>query len=186
MGWQSDICLSFSILGVSLVLPLWICLWTLLNSMSYCLTWGKKKKERGTKKNKSKPLADFKPVHQVLLVFLDATGRGGLVFAFLPSYGFERMGTRSGPQYSQFPSLRPRSSVSCQAQISHSVSGFTAWVRPRHVVSLSHPAPGLTAQVKLGHMVLLSHSVSVAKLKSSSGRVSHCSQVPLKAASHCS
>ena len=54
MGWQSDICLSFSILGVSLVLPLWICLWTLLNSMSYCLTWGKKKKrekkERGTKK----------------------------------------------------------------------------------------------------------------------------------------
>ena len=113
MGWQSDICLSFSILGVSLVLPLWICLWTLGNSRSYCLTWGKKKKERGTKKNKSKPLADFKPVHQVLLVFLDATGRGGLGFTFLSSHGFETMGLRSGPQYSQLPRLWPRSSMSC-------------------------------------------------------------------------
>ena len=36
--------------GVSLVFPLLICLWTLGNSTSYCLTWGKKikgKKERG-------------------------------------------------------------------------------------------------------------------------------------------
>ena len=87
-----------------------------------------KKRESNWKKNK--PPADLKPVHQVLLVFLDATGRGGLVFPFLPSYGFERMGTRSGSQHSQFPSLCPRSSMRCQAQISHSASGHTAWVRP--------------------------------------------------------
>ena len=32
------------------------------------------------------------------------------------------MGTRFGSHYSQFPSLQPRSSVSCQAQISHSAA----------------------------------------------------------------
>ena len=53
MGLQSDICLSFSVLGVSLVLPLSICLWTLCNSTSYCLTWGKKKrKNKERKENK--------------------------------------------------------------------------------------------------------------------------------------
>ena len=51
----------------------------------------KKKKE-----DNNKPPADFKPVQRVLLVFLDATGRGGLGFAFLPSCGFEWMGTKSG------------------------------------------------------------------------------------------
>ena len=34
-------------LGISLVLPFSICLWTLRNSKSYCLTWGKKEKKRG-------------------------------------------------------------------------------------------------------------------------------------------
>ena len=43
MGEQSDICLSFSVLGVSLMLPFSICLWTLCNSVSYRLTWRKKK-----------------------------------------------------------------------------------------------------------------------------------------------
>ena len=86
--------------GVILVLPLWICLWTLCNSTSYCLTWGKKKKEKKRGMKKNKPPADFKPVQRVLLVFLDATGRAGLGFTFLPSYGFEWMGTKSGPQYS--------------------------------------------------------------------------------------
>ena len=96
------------------MLPLLICLCTLCNSTSDCLTWGrkkrKKKRERGTKnkKIKNKPPADFKPVQRVLLVFLNATGREGLGFAFIPSYVFERMGTRSGPQYSQLLSLRPR------------------------------------------------------------------------------
>ena len=76
----------------------------------------KKKRER-----KNKPPADFKPTERVLLVFLDAAGRWGLGFTFLPSYDFERMGTRSGTQYSQLlPSICPRSSVSCQAEISHS------------------------------------------------------------------
>ena len=80
------------------MIPLWICLWTLNNSMSYCLTWEEEKKDRGKKKNKLP--ADFKPIQQVLLVFLDATGRGELGFAFLPSYGFESLETRSGLQYS--------------------------------------------------------------------------------------
>ena len=92
MGQHSDTCLIFSILGVSLMLPLLICLWTLHNSTSYCLTWGKEKNQRGKKKISLL----LKPVEHVLLVLLDATGRGGLGFTFLPSYGFMRMGTRSG------------------------------------------------------------------------------------------
>ena len=78
---------------------------------------GRKKKEKGKKRNK--PPSDFKPIKQVLLVFLDATGRGGLLFTFLPSYGFARMGARPGLQYSQLPSLQPRSSVSCRAPTVH-------------------------------------------------------------------
>ena len=86
-----------------------------------------------------------------MLVFLDATGRGGLGFAFLPSYGFERMGTRSGLQYSQFPGLQPRSSVSCQAQVSHSVSGHRVWVNFRCAVSLTHSVSGGQLQSASGH-----------------------------------
>ena len=114
--------------GLSHVLLLSICLWTLCNSMSYCLTWGKKnekekKREDQRRKENNKSPAVFKLVQGVFLVFLDATGRWALGFAFLPSYGFERMGTRSGLQ---FPGLCwPRSSVSFQAQINHSVSGCT-------------------------------------------------------------
>ena len=97
-------------------------------------------------KIKNKPPADFKSVQQVLLVFLDGTERGGLGFTFLPSYGFERMGTKSGLQYSQFPGLQPRSCMSCQVQISHSsahsISQYT----------MQSPRQG-------GHMVLLSHSL---------------------------
>ena len=63
--------------------------------------------------------ADFKPIEGVLLVFLDATERGGLGFTFLPSYGFVRMGASSGPQYSQLSSLQPRYSVSCWAPTVH-------------------------------------------------------------------
>ena len=36
--------------GLSHVLLLSICLWTLCNSMSYCLTWGKKKKRKDLKR----------------------------------------------------------------------------------------------------------------------------------------
>ena len=64
------------------------------------------KKERGSppEKDNNKPPANFKTVQWVMLIFLHDTGRGGLGF---PTYGFERMGTRSGSQYSQFPSLWP-------------------------------------------------------------------------------
>ena len=110
--WDSKVkfCQFLSFWG-SLVLPLWFCVWTFHNFISYCLTWGKKKKG----KEKKKPPADFNPVERVLLVFLIATGRGDLAFAFLPSYGFVRMVTRSGLQHSQLPNHHPRSSVSCQA-----------------------------------------------------------------------
>ena len=54
------------------------------------------RKKKGKERKKNKPPADFKPIEQVLLVFLDATGRGGLGFTFLPSYGFARMRARSG------------------------------------------------------------------------------------------
>ena len=71
--WDSKVTfVCFSILGVSLVLSLWICLWTLHNSKSYCLTWGKKKNEKSKRERKGekKPPADFKPGQRVLLVFL--------------------------------------------------------------------------------------------------------------------
>ena len=51
MGYQSDICLSFSVFGVSLVLPLWICLCSFHHSRFYCITWGKKRKKRQGRKN---------------------------------------------------------------------------------------------------------------------------------------
>ena len=82
------------------------------------------------------------------MVFLDATGRGVLGLTFLPSFGSERMGTRSGSQYSQFPSLRSRSSVSCQAQISHSASGCAVQDKFRCQVPLRHSASG---HVQLNH-----------------------------------
>ena len=53
------------------------------------------------------------------MVFLNASGRGGMGFAFLLSYDFSRMGARSVLQYSQFPSLQPRSSMSCWASNTH-------------------------------------------------------------------
>ena len=88
-----------------------------------------KRKRKREEIKKNKPPGDFKPVQRVMLVFLDTTGRRGLGFTFLPSYNFEKMGTMSGLQYSQLSSLRPRSFMSCQAQISHSVSGCTAPVK---------------------------------------------------------
>ena len=44
----------------------------------------REKRERGSKNKKkdNKPPADFKPVQRVLLVFLDATGRGGWALLF--------------------------------------------------------------------------------------------------------
>ena len=59
------------------------------------------------KKDNNKPPDDFKPVQQVLLVFLDATGRGGLGFTFLPSCGFERMGSMSRSNIHSFPASSP-------------------------------------------------------------------------------
>ena len=42
--WDTKVTfVCFSVLGVSIVLPLSICLWTLCNSASYHLTWKKKK-----------------------------------------------------------------------------------------------------------------------------------------------
>ena len=70
-------------------------------------------------KRRGEPPVDFKPTKRVLVVFLDATGRGKMVFAFLPSCSFVRMGSSSGLQYSQLPSLQLRSSMHCQAPIIH-------------------------------------------------------------------
>ena len=56
MGQQSDICLSVSVLGVSLVLPLSICLWALHNShvLLFHSGWGGEKRNRIQKKEKKK------------------------------------------------------------------------------------------------------------------------------------
>ena len=51
------------------------------------------------------------------------------------------MGTRSGLQYAQFPGLRPTSSVSCQAQISHSASGHMQLKSPSGRASCCSRAP---------------------------------------------
>ena len=82
------------------------------------------------------------------MVFLDATGRGVLGLTFLPSFGSERMGTRSGSQYSQFPGLWSRSSVSFQAQISypapHSLIQSLIW-SPRKEGHMALPIPSFWA-----------------------------------------
>ena len=64
MGQQSDICLSFSVLGVSLVFPLWICLWTFHNSRSYYLTWGKTKKREREERKKIILLLTLNPLSE--------------------------------------------------------------------------------------------------------------------------
>ena len=74
----------------------------------------REKKRKKKNLQKKKPPDDFKPTKRVLLVFLDATGWGGLGFAFLPSYGSARMGDRSVSHCSQLPSLQPTSSM-CRA-----------------------------------------------------------------------
>ena len=107
---------------------------------------------------KKNPPADFKPVQHVLLVFLDATGRRGLGFAFLPSYDFERMGTRSGLQYSQFSGLWPSSSMSCQAQINH-LAAHSMRQAGQSGSTLSHSVSGCSAaEITLGVRQLLLES----------------------------
>ena len=61
-------------------------------------------------------------------------------------------------QYSQLVSLRPRSSMSCQAQISHSVSGHVVRDKFGHVVPLSHSFSGCAAQIILWVSQLLLES----------------------------
>ena len=63
------------------------------------------KKDRGKKKNR--PPADFKPFEWVLLVFLDATGRGRLGFTFLPSYGLRGWGPGRGCNIHSCPASSP-------------------------------------------------------------------------------
>ena len=116
------------------MLPLLICVWTHCNSPSYHLTCKKKKKKKKgkggsrkradtkrkrKKKDNNKPPADFKPVQQVLLVFLDATGRGGWTSLFSLPLVLRGWGPGLGRTI-QFPSLWPRSSMRCQAQVNHS------------------------------------------------------------------
>ena len=140
----------------------------------------KKREDPKRKNNNNKPSVDFKPVQQVLLVLLDATGRGGLGFAFLPSYGFERMGTRSEQQYLQFPSLQPRSSLSCPAQISHSAAHSVSHMVLHHSVSQSqvrgsNQPLGVQPEKSCGE-----------QLKSPSGCASSFWRVPYKAAARSS
>ena len=73
-------------------------LWSLFGSESGPFTAPGLIVSPGEKKENEKPHTDFKLAKRVLLVFLDALGWGVLGFAFLPSYGFARIGTRSGPQ----------------------------------------------------------------------------------------
>ena len=113
----------------------------------------KKRKNKRKEWKKIRPPHDFKPIEQVLLVFLDDTRRRELGFTLLLCYGFARIGTRCGLQYSQLTSFWPRSSVYCQAQISLSVSASTAWVNLRHEVPLTHWASGHTVWDKLGCVV---------------------------------
>ena len=91
----------FSVLVVSLVPPI-LDLSLDISQVHVLLSplgEGKKRKNRERKEKIYKPPADFRTIERVLLVFLDATGKGGLGFIFLPSYGFARMGARSGLQF---------------------------------------------------------------------------------------
>ena len=95
-----------------------LALWSLFGSVScpytaqgfISYTWGKKSLLLTLNMPRAKG---------VLLVFLDATSRGGLGFAFFFSCGSVRMGARSGLQYSRLTSFQPRLSVCCQAPTVH-------------------------------------------------------------------
>ena len=171
MGSQSDICLTVSVFGVRLVFPLWICLWTLHLSVSYCLIWAKKiwKKERNKKENNNKPLADFKSVQQVLLVFLDATGRGGWATLFSLTLVLREWGPGLSRTI-QFPGLWPRSSVSCQAQIIHSAAHSVSQSPTRSPRQAGHTFPlyyclcACSARAA-GHTVPLLHSLWVHAMR---------------------
>ena len=86
----------------------------------------------GGRKKNGKKRADPKRKKSLLLTLYWSGSSAGLPRwhrkkragrRFSPSCGFERIGTTS---WSQFPCLCwPRLSVSCQAQISHTVSGHT-------------------------------------------------------------
>ena len=87
---------------------LWICLWTFIAPGLIAALGGRKKWGE-------KASCDFKP-KRILLIFLDATGRGeGAGLCFSPFLCFASMETKSGLQYSQLSSLQPRSSMSCWA-----------------------------------------------------------------------
>ena len=77
-------------------------------------------------------LLTLKPVQRVLLVFLGATGRGALGFAFLHSFGSERMGTRFESQYSV--SQPP-------AQVFHELPGSNQPLSDPQRESISSAAP---------------------------------------------
>ena len=89
-----------------------------------------------------------------------------LGFTFLPSFGSERMGSRFGLQYSQFPSLWPRSFVSCQAQISHSATHSVSQSLPRSPRQVGCTVPLYyclyeRSAKQAGHRVPLCHSLWV-------------------------
>ena len=128
-----------------------MCLWTLCNSTSYCLSWGKniRKKERGTKKIKIIIcLLLTNPVQGVLLVFLDATWRGDWALLFSLPMVLRGWGPGLGHNIHSFQASVP-------------VPLWAAWLK-----SATHL---LTAWVNLGCAISLSHSVSGAQLLSASG-----------------
>ena len=61
-----------------------------------------------------------------------------LGFAFLPSFGSERMGSRFGSHSTQFPGLL---SASCKAQISHSVAHSVSQFLVRSLAQVGHMVP---------------------------------------------
>ena len=122
--------------GLALCSPFWSVSGPFVTQRLIVFTWKKKKRKKGgsrkregpkrkeKKKDNNKPPADFKPVQWVLLVFLDATGRGGWASLFSLPLVLRVWGPGLGRTI-QFPGLWPRSSVSCQAQISHSAAPST-------------------------------------------------------------
>ena len=74
---------SVSQFGVSLVLPFGSFSVPFLTPCLIVSLGGREKRgKKKERKEKHKPLADLKPVQQVLLVFLDATGREGWASLF--------------------------------------------------------------------------------------------------------
>ena len=150
---------------------------------------GGKKKKRGGKgersqKEKNKLPADFKPVQRSasLLVFLDATRRGGAGLYFSPSLVLRGWGPRLGHSILSFSASIPGPPWAARLKSATQCELLTVWANLSDTVSLRQSVLGMRLQSASGCSVwdkqgTRFHSATQylgAQLKSPSGKDSRC------------